>query len=230
MLLLSADDYLAPGALERAVTLMETRQDVVLTYGSCIARRAGDPQPRFTDQLSENNWNVRPGAEFISRTCEKLKNMVPTPTAIVRTATKKKIGGYRKELTHAGDMEMWMRLAANGTIASTPAVQGVYRMHANNMSTDYYKSIMADYRQRAAAFDSFFSEYELLLPDGQQLRLLAKRRLGEAAFWTAVAQCCRGNFETGFDVFRFAWDLNPTHGLCPLCGICFVFRDLIRRL
>ena len=36
-LLLSADDMLVPGALQRAIEVMDANPDVVLTYGDCIA-------------------------------------------------------------------------------------------------------------------------------------------------------------------------------------------------
>ena len=40
-----------------------------------------------------------------------------TPSAIVRTSAQHRVGGYRPELPHSGDLEMWLRLAAVGSVA-----------------------------------------------------------------------------------------------------------------
>ena len=45
MLLLSADDFLLPGALARAVAVLDARPDVGLAYGDYVTFRAGDRLP-----------------------------------------------------------------------------------------------------------------------------------------------------------------------------------------
>ncbi|MFJ5486999.1 glycosyltransferase family 2 protein, partial [Hansschlegelia beijingensis] len=149
---LSADDYLAPFALERAATIMGDEPQVVMTFGACVNYFEGEPPPDFAGATPDGNWRVWSGRDFIELHCARVRNLVPTPTAIVRTATQKAIGGYLPALPHAGDLEMWLRFAAYGAIAETQSPQAVYRIHGSNMSAGYYKTIIRDYAQRRDAF------------------------------------------------------------------------------
>ena len=76
------------------------------------------------------------GCEFIE--FSGAHNLVATCSAVVRTELQKRLGGYRNELPHTGDMEMWLRFAAHAAVGFIPAYQGVYRQHKTNMSTAYY--------------------------------------------------------------------------------------------
>ena len=215
---LSADDYLAPFALERAVAVMKARPDVVLTYGACVNLFEGQPAPQFASTSADPQWRLWTSRDFVKRHCADIRNLVPTPTAIVRTATQKMIGGYRACLPHAGDMEMWLRFAAYGPVAETPLAQAVYRVHGANMSSAYYKSIIPDYTQRLDVFDIFFANDGKRLADAKELHALAKRRLAAAAFWTGVAQWCRGDRATGAEILRFGLALNPRMKALPPFG------------
>ena len=77
-------------------------------------------------------------------------NIVPTPTAVVRTSAQKRIGGYRKDLPHSGDLFMWLRLAGEGSVGIIDVPQGFYRTHGQNMSTGY--GGLRDFRQRDRRF------------------------------------------------------------------------------
>lgn len=215
---LSADDFLAPGALQRAADIMDARPDVVLTYGACIEIHSGEPVPVPQTPPGGDAFTVRPGPEFIAETCDTIRNNVPTPTAIVRTSVQKAIGGYIPALYHSGDMEMWMRFAAHGSVAVTPAVQAFYRLHGNNMSTGVYKKVLEDYLQRQAAFDTFFDRDSARVPGAGGLRRLASRRLGDAAYWTGVAQLSRGNKTIGRELLGYARGLNPDTRYWPPFG------------
>jgi glycosyltransferase involved in cell wall biosynthesis len=217
-LLLSADDFLAPGALARAVAIMEARDDVVMTYGTEVRIQSGQPTPAIPEEAGETVWNVRPGRDFVAETCDAIRNVVPTPTVIVRTAVQKRIGGYHPHLNHAGDLEMWLRFAAHGSVAATSSVQAFYRMHGNNMSTAIFETLIEDYEQRRAAFDTFFAGDGARLAGAGDLHKLASRRLGDAAFWTGAAQIGRGNLQTGRKLLHFAWRLNPKTRLWPPFG------------
>jgi glycosyltransferase involved in cell wall biosynthesis len=204
-LLLSADDMLVPGAIERAAAIMDANPDVVLTYGSCIEWRDELPMPSVDVQQS-NTWSRQ---DFIRDSCEYGGCLVSTPTAIVRTSTQKAIGGYRASLPHSADMEMWMRFAAHGAVARIDAVQGIYRWHSSNMSSAYYDRDLLDMQQRKEAFDSFFEEYGDRVPDAQRLHDRAVRVLAEKVFWSGIIQLCRGRIDGGRLLLRFSFSLDP---------------------
>src|SRR4051812_6068677 len=91
-LLLSADDMLAPGALLRACRVLDQHPEVGLTYGAEIKGESFDPRDCVDD---DSPARVMTGDNFLTYICEQADNIVPTPTAIVRTSVQKGIGGYR---------------------------------------------------------------------------------------------------------------------------------------
>jgi hypothetical protein len=69
------------------------------------------------------------------------------------------LGGYRPELPHAGDMEMWMRFALHGAVGVIDADQAIYRIHSNNMHKRIAAKVASDIAQRKAAFDLLFEHF-----------------------------------------------------------------------
>ena len=176
-LLLDADDVLAPGALLRATRLMDVHPHVGLTYGR--ARVTHDPGREIFETVSDYAWRIVEGPAWIEGICASGLNDVYQPTSVVRTSLQKEIGGYRPELPHSADMEMWLRFAAYGSIGFIEAWQACYRVHGANMSLRY-KGV-PDFHQRKACFEMFFSQCGHRLADSERLRKLAFRRLGAHA-------------------------------------------------
>lgn len=168
LLLLSADDYLLPGALNRAVGLMDRYPELGFTFGNAIETDE-QSRKRATNCLTcENSERILTGAEFFALSGPR--NIVSTPTAVVRTALQKKVGGYRRELPHSGDMELWLRLAAHAPIGFVESPQAVYRRHALNMSLSYAAQRLPDIEQRKAALDCFFESCSHVVPNASRLR------------------------------------------------------------
>jgi hypothetical protein len=178
-LLLSADDMLTPHALARAARVMDGHPDVSLTYGGEI--RTAEPRFDAVSARAHADSRVIAGREFWELSCREAKNLVPTPTAVVRTSVQKRVGGYRHDLPHSGDLEMWLRLAANGSVGIVDAVQGLYRTHGRNMSTAFRD--LRDIQEKKAAFDVAGATCGAILPGAARLLALADRRLAEEAFW-----------------------------------------------
>ncbi|KIX78669.1 hypothetical protein SF23_05285 [Streptomyces sp. MBRL 10] len=90
---------------------------------------------------------------------------------VVRTALQRKVGGYDPELPHAGDIEMWMRLAAHADVGYVRgADQAFYRVHGNNMSTTDFGGQLDDLRQRLVAFTSVLDKCGGSCPTGTGCR------------------------------------------------------------
>jgi glycosyltransferase involved in cell wall biosynthesis len=220
-LLLSADDLLVPGALERATAIMDRHPDIVLTHGNVIVWQDDLPFPEI-DVDQGYTWTRQ---DLIREMCARNYNPVYTATAIARTCVQKAIGGYRPSLPHSGDWEMWLRFAAHGGVASIDAVQGVYRRHSANMSDAYYGVILLHYQQQKEAFDTFFDEYEDRLPDSRSLRAQADRILSEIAYCKGIAELCRGDIRAGLRLLRFSIDINPKLRYRPPIGL--LMRQLV---
>jgi hypothetical protein len=208
-LLLSADDQLISGALLRAARLMDVHTEVGFTYGEQI--KTSNPEAEDYQVPREYGWTILTGPEFLELCCtgdSYGENIVGTPTAVVRTSLQKKLGGYRKDLPHAGDMEMWMRFAVHASVGKVEAVQAYKRCHDNNMQKFY--SCIKDFLQRKAAFDVLFEAYSKRIEDGQRLRRLASRCLAEGAFWMGSAAFDRGEEETCRRLLDLALEIDPT--------------------
>jgi glycosyltransferase involved in cell wall biosynthesis len=208
-LLLSADDCLAPGALERAAEVMDEHPEIVLTYGKTVPWQNDMPFPQI--ELQQNyTWTQH---DLLREMCEVGENLVGCPSAISRTYVQKSIGGYRVSLLHTGDLEMWLRFAAQGAVAKIDAVQAIYGIHSSNMSLGYYAT---DYQHRKAAFDSFFDEYANRIADSHHLWSQADRALANGAFVHAVRLILGGirdsrrdRISGGFQLLRWSIHLNP---------------------
>src|SRR4051794_17612091 len=114
MLLLSADDYLLPGALQRATALMQGHPEVGFTFGNVIELSDRERPSKTNNAAHDANMLVLDGLDFIELSA--VNNQVATCSAVVRTKLQKSLGGYRRDLPHAGDMEMWLRFAAHGSV------------------------------------------------------------------------------------------------------------------
>lgn len=190
MTLVSADDLLAPGALARATNVMRANPNVGFAYGRLI-HFSEDGELRAARREAQVQGpnapaTIRSGADFIRGLCERPENPVAASGVVVRTRLQQKVGGYLKELPHAGDLEMWLRLAAHADLAIFEAPQALVRLHVNNMRHDYYADRMfEDYRQRHLAFEMFFESQASVLGARADLMRTLRSVLGAEVLWAA---------------------------------------------
>jgi glycosyltransferase involved in cell wall biosynthesis len=208
LLLLSADDFLLPGALARATTLLEQRAEVGFVFGNAVALSDdGTRRPIRTRVLS--GWRkptrVMAGSDFIRLT--GATNSVPTPTAVVRTELQRRAGGYRSELPHSGDMEMWLRLASYADVGAVNADQAVYRRHSGNMSHEY--QWLQDLEQREAAVRWFIRESGSRLRDGGSLCSHLLDQIGLEAVGAASAAFNEERFDLMRELSSYALRTSP---------------------
>jgi glycosyltransferase involved in cell wall biosynthesis len=213
MLILSADDYLLPGALERATNLMNARPEVGFAFGNYIELGV-DGVERLVKRL-EDSPNTLPervigGIEFIEMS--GAHNLVgATCTAVVRTTLQQHLGGYPAELPHTGDMMMWLRFAAYASVGFVAAAQGVYRRHRANMSSPYYTMTgrLSELYQRKAALDYFYQTSSDTLPDVRRLRRKSFRSLGGMAVRFASIAFNENELDASRQLAEFALDVCP---------------------
>lgn len=156
--LLSADDLLTEGALGRAVALMEEHPRVGMVYGRAVEIVDDQPAPPFEGR--ERPAIVTEGGVWLDRRCREGVNVVPTPGVVLRTSVQKLVGGYDPILPHAGDFEMWLRVAAVADLGYIRGVpQSLYRIHGASMSQGVYRHRLADVEQRKLVFDAIFDRY-----------------------------------------------------------------------
>ncbi len=212
-LLISADDLLAPGALARAAQLMDRHPRVVMTYGMCLI--IDDADLALPPALPSDETLVLPGRRFVKKVFDET-NVVPTPTAIVRTGLQQQLGGYKAHLPHSADMELWLRFAMHGDVGVIRATQAYYRRHAGSMSARYYARAVSDRRERLATYDEVIAGYGAGDAQLKAWRDQAAHRLAENALWLAAEALQAGDRDGCADCVAFAVEASPGVRASPL--------------
>lgn len=211
LLLLSADDYLVPGALGRATTAMDSDPNIGFAFGKCIEKLASGVlvAPSTPAHDRRHGTYSMSGADFIN--VAGPRNIVPTPTAVVRTTLQKEVGGYLADLPHTGDMEMWLRLAAYADVAVINSFQAVYRRHETNMSLQYANrnTCVPDFMHRRDALETFFRSGGSRVPHAQDLHRQLLHSLGREAISSASSAFNDGNMSDCAELLQFALNLSP---------------------
>lgn len=187
--LVSADDYLLPGSLMRAIQAFEDNKQVGFAFGNALGFLN---EPRCRANACDRSVITILGQDFIEEVCERGANPVCGSTVTVRTAVQKSVGLYEERLPYTHDMEMWLRLAARCSAGYINCDQGVYGIHGGNM-TNSYKGL-ADVVERRAAVWSFLSKANLPAHESRRLQdkvdpafqaqaLYAAERLVDSPAW-----------------------------------------------
>lgn len=206
-LLISADDGLSFGALARATQLMNAHPAVGMTYGMATIIGA-DHSPEPADS-ADREYRIVPGSRFLQQCC-LVCNPVPTATALVRTELQQRLGGYRADLPHSGDMEMWMRFALQGPIGVLRAAQGYRRRHGRNMSAGYHAGPVGDRRESLLACRLHQSSHEATVPEFHTWYLSMRDRFVTEALQLAYDAFESGDVERYSECVAFAAELRPS--------------------
>lgn len=229
--LLMADDLLAPGCLARAVGFMNQHADVVFTHGRSIPLGQAAPMPEVGRRADKARWRISTGREFIARVCSEGMMHIPSSTLVIRTAAQKRAGHHRRALQFLDDLEMWLRLACYGNVAETRSLQGI-RLNADagprSMSKDSVPG--GDLMWTEAVIESFFANEGAALFGGDQLHRIARRTLGQRAYWSAVSSFVRGHGVLSRDLFRFSLAHCPSCAFLPPMGYLFRKKRTLFRI
>jgi hypothetical protein len=206
VVLLSADDMLAPGSLARAVGLFERFPRVGMVYGYA---------PRFEDEPPPG-WNtgtstVWRGHEWLDRLCRRGDNVVLSPEAILRTSLMRELGDYDERTPQASDMLMWMRAAMRADVGRVNAVQAYYRTHPRQMHLTLFAGLSTDMRSRAALYRYYFGNGG----EGSHDRRATSRQehglasIAREASWRAALSWAEGDDETAGEFAKLALEASP---------------------
>ncbi len=127
--LLHQDDYVLPGFYDRMERGFRAAPDAGMAFCRC---RIVDGADRSIKTASRQQWTPGILSGWLPRIAERQR--VQTPAAVVARATYEQLGGFRSDLCHALDWEMWVRIAAAGPVWYDPRVLAVYRRHGGNES------------------------------------------------------------------------------------------------
>jgi glycosyltransferase involved in cell wall biosynthesis len=233
-MILCADDALAPGALARAVAVMERHPKVNLTFGREFILSTEANQPTLDLKVAGCEWQLIEGNALLERLCsagrpDATRSMIAGTTAIVRTSAQKRVGHYRTHLPHTSDLEVWLRFACIGDAAETDSIQGIRRVHMANRSATVHDCHQWDL-QWEAAFESFFRHEGARLPDARRLHRMARRALAERAYWGWLSNLLRGDLALSWHLLRYAIARCPDTLILPPVGYLLRHRDSMARI
>lgn len=194
VVLLSSDDILTPGSLARATQVMDADESIGMVYGRALHFVQESELPTING--AKWSYSQFAGDDWLEGRCRAGHNVITSPEVVVRGSVQRVVGGYRPELPHAGDLEMWLRIAAVSNIAYVRGIpQAFYRVHPQSMMRTRYRGSFVDLCQRKATFDLFFQHNGHLLPDAHRLYALANRALAREALWDACRAYDRNEVE-----------------------------------
>jgi glycosyltransferase involved in cell wall biosynthesis len=213
--LMSADDRLTPGALQRARDLLDAHPRVGFVYGQALWFWQDKPIP--TARTRARGWSVWPGEWWIERRFRQVQNNITSPEVLVRTSLQKRVGGYDVRLPHAGDLEMWLRLAANSDVGFIRgADQAYYRVHGQNMRNSFTE--LLDLRQQRLAYEIALDRCSNVIAEPKRLSDRVHRKLSQRALRAAACAYDQGRFqEVPVDeLVHFAFECWPTANEFPI--------------
>ena len=228
-LLMFSDDFLVPGALKRAVDILEADRSLAFCYGRDVPLRNDQPIPDVPPQPSPTPYRVHSGGDFISRFCRLGVFQIAGPSIVVRTEIQKRVGHYRTSLPHSDDYEIWLRLAMHGSVAELDCIQAGIRTHGANRSTELWAHQALHIKHTAAAAESFFDHEGRLLKNGERMRRMARRGIAHRAYWSGVSNLLRRDAEA-LKLFQLAFSIAPQTAVLPPLGYLLRRPDTWRRV
>lgn len=178
VMLLSADDVVAPGALTRSAALLQAHPEVGMVYG--FSRRFTDTPPPARAAL--RSWSIWDGPEWVAKVSRTVSNPIYTPEVLMRTSVMRELVGYDPRLPHAADFLLWLRAGTRAGIGRVNGVdQAFYRVHGANMHVEQYSGAVRDIQERHRTLEILFAEDGHLLPDASGLRAESLRALAREA-------------------------------------------------
>jgi glycosyltransferase involved in cell wall biosynthesis len=182
--MLSADDLLTRGALARSTAALGTHPQVGLVYG--FARMFGEQRPERHTRSWYRYWSIWSGSQWLERVCQRGRNVMYSPEAVMRTSVVQEIGGYEPQLPHTCDMFMWLNVAAAADVAYVNGpTQALYRRHGSNMSTLRFGNRLSDLTERHRTFELFFARQGARFPDRDHMLGSVRAALSREALATA---------------------------------------------
>lgn len=122
---MDADDVALPHRFGAQLDHLRRNQDCV-AVGSAVLQIDPDGDPICVQHWAESH-------EEINRQLLRGGGGLAHPTAMIRTAAIKSVGGYRKEYEWIEDKDLWLRLGEVGRLANLPRPLLNYRLHESSV-------------------------------------------------------------------------------------------------
>ncbi len=176
--ILHSDDYVLPGFYEKLKPGLLENQSVGLAF--CRQRFIDENDtPSFETELHNREPGILPG--FINQLA--IRNMIHTPSIVVRRSVYEDLGGFDERLCHAADWEMWMRILSRYEAWFEPTTLACYRVHESAGTSKLMRtgSNIVDCRRASMIFASYLAGEKASAVMTQSRVSLARYALATAA-------------------------------------------------
>jgi glycosyltransferase involved in cell wall biosynthesis len=211
-LLLCSDDLIAPGSMQRALSILQKNKDVAFVYGEEYTWDGYAALPNIATIGNDASYTCVEGRQFIEALSMPGK-AVGTGLVVTRTNLHKRVGHYLPELRYTCDIEVLMRLACLGKAAKVNTVQFIKRQHGENLSAEFWGNCKTELKNALDAYEIFFSHDGAHLPGAIQQRV--RRNIAHRAYWAAASHRVRGLKPESAALFAFARSTYPRIGIMP---------------
>ncbi len=193
--ILHGDDAVRPGFYQRFEQVIASQPHIVALFCRAVFVNADSHWIGISD-LDLPSAQIYP--ELFPTLV--LGNRVWTPTIVVARQVYEQVGGFRPQLPHCCDWDMWKRVARLGPVWFEPEPLALYRVHGFSDSAKLARAAhnIADMR-RAVALSATYLE-------GKDQRLLtrARKRVAEIALVSARQALDAGQLRTAWAHLREA--------------------------
>ncbi len=188
---------------------LESNPAVGFAYGRAL-QFTGDPPTG--DAGSVRSWTIWQGHDWLRMRWRTGRNAIWSPEVMMRASLQRRIGGYRADLPHSADMEMWMRAAAVSDVGHVDGPdQAYYRIHTANMHINSFdgacaRGALVDLQQRRLTFEGLVA----LAPSPTDVEA-AQRALAIEALTSATRSVSWDRPDVGVvrELVDFAVDVYP---------------------
>jgi len=136
---MDADDAAYPERFAKQVAFLDAHPECV---GVGTAFMMVDPEG---DPIREVLWTA--SSEEIHRELLAGRGGMAHPTAMLRLAAVRQVGGYRRETQYAEDLDLWLRLTEHGKLSNLPEVLLDYRIHGGSICANRSAECLASIRR-----------------------------------------------------------------------------------
>ena len=121
---INSDDTLLPGAVTRAVAVLDSRPEAVLAYGGVV----------HTDAASRHGRYFPPVVLSIEERLRTWTHMIAQQGSLFRRTAWERAGPLSTERYYTFDTEFFLKLGLVGELVPIDAPQGTYRFHDDSFS------------------------------------------------------------------------------------------------
>jgi glycosyltransferase involved in cell wall biosynthesis len=128
---LGDDDLLTPDSLRACVNALNQNPKAVVAYGAC----------QYIDDAGSQLWVSKAG-KWADRILPWGPDLIPQPGMLIRTRAWDQVGGVDPTLSHAFDLDLLLKLRAQGEFVSVDSVVSCFRWHPDSLTvSDRTKSL-----------------------------------------------------------------------------------------